>query len=120
MLDPPATLAALVRSKIQKLVCQVITPVVKAAYEQSDEGLPIKTNQLLKDASKRILQRCPLANLSDAVKLMEALDQLALFSQLLTCLKWLQSKESCSNLEVICRALLIVAYSIYELPKDGL
>jgi len=40
-------------------------------------------------ASKRLLQRCPLVNLAEAVKLLEALDQLALFEQMLTCLRWL-------------------------------
>jgi hypothetical protein len=52
-----------------------MVPVIKSAFaDDTDEGLPLKTNQQLKAASKRLLQRCPLANLQDAVKLMESLD----------------------------------------------
>lgn len=75
---------------------------------------------MLITAGKRLLQRCPLANIAEAVRLLEALDQLTLFEQMLNCLKWLQSGHDGTQTDVICRALLIVAYAVYELPSDGL
>jgi len=51
-----------------------MTPVIRAAYDKDEDGLPIKTNAMLKEASKRLLHRCTLNNIQDVIKLMEALD----------------------------------------------
>jgi hypothetical protein len=43
-----------------------------------------------------------------------------LFEQILHCLRWQQSSKGDEPSDVICRALLIIAYGIYELPAEGL